>query len=180
MSAYKQIKDLAIGESATQIFLVASVEGRTTKAGKPYARVLLKDKSGQITANLWDFDTNDYKGFVSGAYARMTIEIEDYQGSRQAKSRAMPMVLAPPDDLNDYESDLKLSKEQPVDSVQRRERLNCPCFAARLAWGPPSGPLPLASSTTIRCRSTGSRGSLRHWSQRIAWRAHRFRLFVTG
>ena len=112
MNAYKQIKSIAIGEEVTQIFLVASVEGRTTKTGKPYARVTLKDKTGQITANLWDFDANDYQDFVSGSYARMTIQIEDYNGSRQAKSRAMPMVLAPPDDLNDYESDLKLSKVQ--------------------------------------------------------------------
>ncbi len=109
MSGYKSIKSLAIDEEVTQVFLVASVEGRTTKAGKPYGRVTLKDKSGQITANLWDFDPTDYKDFASNTYARMTIQIEDYQGSRQAKSRAVPMVVATPEDLSPYESDLKLS-----------------------------------------------------------------------
>lgn len=112
MSVYKPIKSLAIGEEITQVFLVASVEGRTTKKGKPYGRVTLKDKGGQITANLWDFDPTDYTDFTSNAYARMTIQIEEYQGSRQAKSRAMPMVVAAPDDLSDYESDLKLSSAQ--------------------------------------------------------------------
>jgi 3'-5' exoribonuclease len=42
----------------------------------------------------------------------MTIHIEDYRGARQAKSRAMPMVVAPPDDLNDYESSLGLTPER--------------------------------------------------------------------
>ena len=109
MSKYKPIKSIEVGETVTQIFLVASVEGRTTKAGKSYVQVTLKDKSRQITKNLWDFDPTDYKDFIPNTYALMTIEVEDYQGSRQAKSRAMPMVVAPPDDLNDYESDLKLS-----------------------------------------------------------------------
>ncbi len=112
MSGYKSIKSLAIGEEVTQVFLVASVEGRTTKTGKSYGRVTLKDKSAQITVNLWDFDPTDYKDFASNTYARMTIQIEDYQGSRQAKSRAIPMVVTTPDDLSPYESDLKLSLEQ--------------------------------------------------------------------
>ena len=59
MSKYKPIKSIEVGETVTQIFLVASVEGRTTKAGKSYGRVTLKDKSGQITTNLWDFDPTD-------------------------------------------------------------------------------------------------------------------------
>ena len=109
MIGYLQIKSLEVGQEVTQIFLVASVDGRTTKAGKPYARVILKDKSAQITANLWDFDPGDYAEFVAGSFARMTIEIEDYKGARQAKSRAMPMMVKVPDDLSDYESDLKLS-----------------------------------------------------------------------
>ena len=69
-------------------------------------------KSGQITANLWDFDPSAYLEFVAGAYVRMTIQIEDYKGARQAKSRAMPMVVIPPDDLNDYESSLGLTPER--------------------------------------------------------------------
>ena len=39
----------------------------------------------------------------------MTVQVEDYKGSRQAKSRATPMVVPTPDDLSPYESDLKLS-----------------------------------------------------------------------
>ena len=112
MSGYRSIKKLEVGEKITQVFLVASIEGRTTKAGKPYARVVLKDKGGQITLSLWDFDPKDFSEFVAGVYAQMTIEIEDYRGARQAKSRVMPMIVAPPSDPSDYESDLGLSLEQ--------------------------------------------------------------------
>jgi len=112
MSGYRQIKSLEIGEEIEQVFLIASVDGRTTKTGKPYARVVLKDKSGQITANLWDFDPSAYSEFVAGAYVRLTIQIEDYKGARQAKSRAMPMVVTPPKDLGSYESDLGLTPQQ--------------------------------------------------------------------
>jgi 3'-5' exoribonuclease len=112
MNKYRPIKTFEVGEKITQVFLVASVEGRTTKANKPYARVVLKDKGGQITVNLWDFDPKDFSEFVAGVYAQMTIEIEDFKGSRQAKSRAAPMVVAQPEDPSDYESDLGLSPAQ--------------------------------------------------------------------
>ncbi|MHA2063514.1 MAG: HD domain-containing protein [Candidatus Thorarchaeota archaeon] len=112
MSVYRPIKSLEFGEEVTQVFLIAAIHGGITRQGKPYARVMLKDKGGQITVNLWDFNHREYPEFCSGAYAAMTIEIENYKGARQAKSRAMPMLVPPPDDLSDYESELGLTPRQ--------------------------------------------------------------------
>lgn len=119
MSAYKPIKTLEVGEEVTQVFLIASVSGGTTRQGKPYARIILKDKGGQITVNLWDFDHNDYPEFRTGAYAKLTILIEDYKGARQAKSAALPMLVPPPDDPSDYESDLGLTPQQAKGFYQK-------------------------------------------------------------
>jgi len=102
MSVYKQINELEVGEEATQVFFIEAIESRLTKTNKPFARLTLKDQSGKITTNIWDFDPDEEEGFVSGIYARMTIRIEEYKNFRQAKSLDMPMVLAPPDDLTVY------------------------------------------------------------------------------
>lgn len=100
MSPYKPIKTLEVGEEVSQVFLVASVEGRVTQNGNPFARVTLKDKDAQITTNLWDFDLAVNPELVAGAYVQMTIQVEEYRGFKQAKSKSLPMLLATPDDVD--------------------------------------------------------------------------------
>lgn len=112
MSGYKPIKSLDIGEEVTQAFLLANVHRGVTRQDKPYGRFTLKDSGGQITVNLWDFDPRDYPEFRAGVYAKLTIEIENYKGSRQAKSKAAPMLVPPPGDPTPYESALGLSPRQ--------------------------------------------------------------------
>ena len=111
MTGYKQIKDLQVGETVSQVFLIADIEGRLTQKGKPYARLVLKDKSGQISANVWDFDPKDCPEFRRGVYVSLTLEIQDYQGSKSGVSRAIPMPVVAPTDLSLYDNDKSLSVE---------------------------------------------------------------------
>ena len=100
MSVYKPINTFEVGDEVSQIFLVAHVEKRFTKTGKPYARVKLKDGGGEITTNLWDFDLDDNQELTTGVYVQMTIQVEEFRGWKQAKAKSLPMLLALPDDAD--------------------------------------------------------------------------------
>src|SRR3972149_6105949 len=48
------VKDIQEGESVSGVFLIDSAHQRVTKTNKPYLKLVLVDKSGQIEAVMWD------------------------------------------------------------------------------------------------------------------------------
>lgn len=116
---YRQIKTFQEGETIEQIFLLAHVDRGVAKNGKPYGNIIVRDRSGQISVKLWDFDPSDYVEFRVGAFIKMNIEVEIYRGSKQAKSRSQPMVVSPPQDLYIYESARALTVVETEEYYQR-------------------------------------------------------------
>ena len=105
MSSYKQITSLKLGDVISQVFLVDDVSSRLTKTGKPYAQFTLKDSSGKIAVKIWEFDPSEYPEFQKGIYVLLTLEVQDYKGSKSAVSKGIPMPVPTPDDLSPYEDD---------------------------------------------------------------------------
>lgn len=110
--SYRPINSFKDGEEVAQIFLLADVRRGTTKIGKPYGNITLKDKSGQISVKIWDFDPSNYPDFKSGAYVNLAIVIETFKGSLQAKAKSAPMIVATPSDPSPYESQRTLSPDK--------------------------------------------------------------------
>ena len=116
---YRQIKSFEEGDTIEQVFLLSNVSRGLTKNDKPYGNVTLRDSSGQISAKIWDFDPHDYPDFRAGVFVKMTIVVEIWNGSKQAKAKSQPMLVQTPDNLSDYESERSLT-EQEVDSYYGR------------------------------------------------------------
>lgn len=133
---YQKIKTFNEGNVIEQVFLLAHVDRGTTKNGKPYGNVILRDSSGQISAKIWDFDPHDYPEFRAGAFVKMTIQVEIWNGSKQAKAKSQPMLVPQPSNLGDYESERSLSEKEVDDYYDRlmsfKDRVGNPYIRAYL------------------------------------------------
>ena len=106
---YTPIKEFKVGDKLTQVFMLSDVEGRTTKKGKAYGRLTVRDKKAQITTNVWDFDPREYPEIKPGVFVSMTIEVDQFKGEKNAVCREVPMPVAAPEDLSAYHDDRGLS-----------------------------------------------------------------------
>lgn len=99
---YTKIKDLKVGETVSQVFLVADLEAGTTQKGKTYGRLTLKDSDSDLRVNVWDFDPKSYPEIQAGNFVSMTVEVQDYKGNKSGVSRTVPMPVNAPSNLDDY------------------------------------------------------------------------------
>lgn len=100
---YKLIREMAVDEQLEQICLVSQVESKTTKAGKPFVKVVVKDNSGSLPINIWQTSASDISDLKPGVFAVFKLKIEDFKGSKSATATP-PMVVKTPDDLSPYQN----------------------------------------------------------------------------
>lgn len=103
IDTYLPISSLENGQIYEQTFLVSSIisnERMRTAAGKSFARITLRDLTGEIEGVLWGYD-ND---LVEGEYAIIKIETKFYRGSLEftAQIENVRPLQAPPINQYDY------------------------------------------------------------------------------
>lgn len=108
---YKLIKDMLADEQLEQICLITQVEAKTTKAGKPFVKVTIKDNSGLLPINIWQTLAADVQDLKVGAFAVFKLKIEDYKGSKSA-SAPLPMIVKAPDDMTPYQNQNGLTDQE--------------------------------------------------------------------
>lgn len=87
------VADLAAGTTIETVFLLSSKETRTTKAGKPYLRLRLSDRTGTVDCMVWETDAMD-SAAKTGDLVLVTGRASEYQGRPQLE--ATRVVKAPP------------------------------------------------------------------------------------
>lgn len=108
---YKLIKDMKVDEQLEQICLVHQVEAKTTKTGKPFVKVTIKDNSGVLPINIWQTLATDMQDLKPGVFAVFKLKIEDFKGGRSA-SAPPPMIVKVPDDITPYQNQNGLTDEE--------------------------------------------------------------------
>ena len=78
-------RDLKVGQRIEEIFLVSRAGLAETKAGKPYLRLTLADKSGEIRAILWERAEDLAPRAPEGGFVLVAALVDDYQGQKQLK-----------------------------------------------------------------------------------------------
>lgn len=63
----------AMGSTETGDAVVTELENRTTKQGKPYARLALRNATGATTVNVWEESLPTLSGIVAGTPVRITL-----------------------------------------------------------------------------------------------------------
>ena len=77
------IRQIMPGETLDQVFLVRDKDLRTTKNGDLYIVCTLCDKTGKLSARLWQASESIYNGIPVDGFLHVKGRTEDYKGSLQ-------------------------------------------------------------------------------------------------
>ena len=96
------IAELAEGERIVSHFLVQSKQLLTTKSGKPYISMILQDRTGSVSAKLWDnaLDFNDT--FKVNEVIKIDANVELYNKELQLVIRRLRASEMDETDLSDF------------------------------------------------------------------------------
>jgi len=107
------INGLSEGSRVVDYFLVQSKQLLTTKSGKPYISMVLQDKSGNISAKLWDNALEFYDRFKSNDVVKVDGSVELYNNELQLVVRRLR-----PSELNEIElSDFLAQSQYNIDEM---------------------------------------------------------------
>ena len=77
------VNELADGEVVEQIFLASEKQLRTNRNGNLYLQVRLSDKTGSLTAMLWNAHQKHYDSFENGDFLRVKGNSQLFNGGMQ-------------------------------------------------------------------------------------------------
>lgn len=87
------VGDLRPGTAVRGIYALSAKETRTTKAGKPFYKLRLGDRSGTVDCTVWEVQAMD-SGLKTGDLVAVTARVTEYQGRTQLEASAVS--AAPP------------------------------------------------------------------------------------
>ena len=79
----RYIESLREGEGINEIYLVKSKKSDLTKTGKPYEKVVLSDKTGNVDAMIWEPNSAGIEDFDVLDYIMVNAVVNSYQGANQ-------------------------------------------------------------------------------------------------
>ncbi len=77
------VQQLGHQESIDQVFLASQKQLRPNRNGNLYLQVELSDRSGSISARMWNASESDYRVFEDGDFVRVEGTTQLYQGALQ-------------------------------------------------------------------------------------------------
>ncbi len=98
------VSQLAHQEPIDQVFLASEKQLRPNRNGNLYLQTDLSDRSGSISARMWNASEQDYRAFENGDYVRVEGSTQLFQGTIQLIAtsicRAQPSEINADDFLN--------------------------------------------------------------------------------
>lgn len=83
MSNQKKISELLSGEKILHYCVISKIEIKSTKTGKDYLNLELRDNSGFIPAKMWNGFENLSKTLTPGAIIKISGKMDEYLGQKQ-------------------------------------------------------------------------------------------------
>src|SRR5713101_6030956 len=96
------VKDLADGEAIDEVYLVIEKHLRANRNGNPYIQVELRDRTGSISARLWNAGENLFRSFEEGDFLRIKGKVQLYQGALQMILSQLDRISADQVDLPEF------------------------------------------------------------------------------
>ena len=84
-AAKRYVAELAIGERVDTTFLLRRCDLRTRQSGDPYLALQFSDKSGTVSARMWDGAEAAARAVKEGDYVRVGGAVETWQSQPQIK-----------------------------------------------------------------------------------------------
>ncbi len=85
----KFVNELADGQSVDEVFLASEKQLRPNRNGDLYLQMRLSDKTGSLTAMMWNAKQNHYDGFDNGDYVRVKGTAQFYNGGMQVIAKGV-------------------------------------------------------------------------------------------
>lgn len=83
MSTHTFIADFENSQYLDGVYCIYNAQLGQTKAGKPYLKALIRDKSGQIAARMWNITEQQFKCLPTNGFVWLEGQTQPYQGERQ-------------------------------------------------------------------------------------------------
>ena len=83
MTDQKKFSDLLPGEKAVHFCVISKLEIKSTKTGKSYLNLELRDSSAFLPAKMWDGFENVLSGLSPGTIVKVSGKIDEYLGQKQ-------------------------------------------------------------------------------------------------
>ena len=96
------VNELADGEAVNQIFLASEKQLRPNRNGNLYLQVRLSDRTGSITAMLWNATQKQYESFQNGDYLQVVGTSQLYNGGMQILAKSIDKQDNPQIDEADF------------------------------------------------------------------------------
>ena len=81
------VNELSDGESIDQIFLASEKQLRTNRNGNLYLQLRISDRSGSLTAMLWNAQQRHFDGFENGDFITVRGTAQIYNGAMQVLAK---------------------------------------------------------------------------------------------
>lgn len=98
------VNELGDGEVIDQVFLASEKQLRTNRNGNLYLQVRLSDKTGSLTAMLWNANQKHYDSFNNGDFIRVKGTSQLYNGGMQVLAKELGKTDANEIDQADFET----------------------------------------------------------------------------
>jgi 3'-5' exoribonuclease len=98
------VSDLGHQDSIDQVFLASQKQMRPNRNGNLYLQVELSDRTGAITARMWNAGDADYRSFEDGDLVRIEGATQIYQGGLQLIATSICKARADEVDMADFMS----------------------------------------------------------------------------
>ncbi|MCZ7602041.1 MAG: HD domain-containing protein [Melioribacteraceae bacterium] len=117
----KELIEIQTGENINHFFILSKVEERTTKTGKPFLNLELRDKSSLISAKVWDGFDDFQKSAEPGKVVKVTGQMEEFNNSPQIKVSSI-RIATKNDDVNpsDFMPKSSHNFEEMVKELEKR------------------------------------------------------------
>lgn len=100
--ARRFVNELSDGESVDQVFLASEKQLRTNRNGNLYIQVRLSDKTGSVTAMLWNANQGQFDAFDNGDYIHVAGTSQLYNGGMQVLAKKISKPNNPDIDESDF------------------------------------------------------------------------------
>lgn len=110
------VSQLGHNEPVSQVFLASDKQLRPNRNGNLYLQLQLSDRSGAISARLWNASENDYRAFENGDYVLVEGNTQLFQGNMQFIANSIRR--ARPDEVD--EADFLILRSDEIDRMAKR------------------------------------------------------------
>ena len=119
----KELIEIQTGENIDHYFILSKIEERTTKTGKPFLNLELRDKSMVVTAKVWEGFEEFVKNAEDGMIVTVVGQMEEFNNLPQVKVNSIRLANEK-DDVNASDFMPKSSRKLEVMVKELENRID--------------------------------------------------------